>query len=119
MAPLAAGPREGPFYFPGGNLSRSLACCTAGLVLALVCVGEVSEVSGAEPGFTELFNGKDLTGWAYGTRQASDFPIRTIATAKSVSGPPAGAAFVLASTAQCPSSRERKAGFCSAEGLVR
>lgn len=51
---------------------RSLACCTAGLALAFVCAGAGSGISGAEPGFTQLFNGKDLTGWVYGTRQGGE-----------------------------------------------
>ncbi|MGH8636473.1 MAG: 3-keto-disaccharide hydrolase [Burkholderiales bacterium] len=38
------------------------------LALAMLAVGAAVPAQQAEPGFTALFNGKDLTGWAYGRR---------------------------------------------------
>jgi hypothetical protein len=42
------------------------------MVAALLCSGRFSDVKAAEPGFTPLFNGKDLTGWVYGVRNGKE-----------------------------------------------
>jgi hypothetical protein len=47
-------------------MRRQFALILAGC-LALPCVGGAQQAP--EPGFTQLFNGKDLTGWVYGTRR--------------------------------------------------
>jgi hypothetical protein len=39
--------------------------------VACVVVVTMATVFGQEPGFTPLFNGKDLTGWVYGTRKGA------------------------------------------------
>ena len=35
----------------------------AGVLACLAIVGPLGDAVAAEPGFTDLFNGKDLTGW--------------------------------------------------------
>lgn len=47
-------------------MRRQFALILAGC-LALPCVTGAQQAP--EPGFTQLFNGKDLTGWVYGTRR--------------------------------------------------
>ena len=46
-----------------------VALCTLTL---MPIVAAVSLPQGAEDGFTPIFNGKDLTGWVYGTRRGSE-----------------------------------------------
>src|SRR3954449_8660847 len=56
-------------------MSRSLNCaaCVVVLTLALLCyVRAADDAKPAQPGVTELFNGKDLTGWGYKTGETFD-----------------------------------------------
>src|SRR5262245_45797821 len=58
-------------YPPGEcSMSRYHGFWAALAVLCVVCVGlgsaEQSDDFKLEPGYTALFNGKDLTGWRYG-----------------------------------------------------
>jgi hypothetical protein len=42
------------------------------MVASLLAAGAFFDTNAAEPGFTPLFNGKDLTGWVYGTRNGKE-----------------------------------------------
>ncbi len=48
---------------------RSRFVLTVGGCLAVTTIAMVAQAP--EPGFTPLFNGKDLTGWVYGTRKGA------------------------------------------------
>ncbi len=50
------------------DMTRRSVLQMALATVAMMPAGTYLAAQGAEPGFTSLFNGKDLTGWAYGQR---------------------------------------------------
>ena len=49
----------------------SIAVQTRMLAAACIVVAVVAAVLAQDAGFTPLFNGKDLSGWVYGTRRGA------------------------------------------------